>query len=330
MAFIEPNDDVPLQTVLGQKLVEAAAHGDMHIVTNLLMQGVDCRFDNSRALRRAATNGHVDIVDALIERGAQVNAQGGEALRYAVVGGHVAVARALLTAKADPNVMDGEPLIKAAQKGDVDMTLALLGAGAAPHYSDHQSLRISSFHGHLIVVELLLSAGADPFAFGSSALALAAAQQHDGIKNILMSSMDQRRAQFADDLQLAADKPAFLRAPYRDDVEPAIIRAIKMEKLPEALAAFKSAGGILTVHDLDKCRDRSERTLLSLAADRGQIMALFDTALWRCDMAEMKKGWDLIPKDWFAKKRVDENAFAAIMAQQVQKTLKSKAGKFKL
>lgn len=330
MAFIEPSDDVPFQSVLDQKLVEASGQGDMHIVTNLLMQGADCRFDNSRALRRAATNGHVDIVDALLERGAHVNAQGGEALRYAVVGGHVGVVKLLLAAKADPNVMDGEPLIKAAQKGDVDMTHALLQAGAEPHHSDHQALRISSFHGHFVVVELLLGAGADPFAFGSSALALAAVQQHEGIKTVLTAAMDQRCAQFADDLQCATDKPAFLRSAYRDEVEPAIIRAVKMEKLPEALAAFKNAGGILTVHDLDKCRDRSGRTLLALAADRLQIMALFDPTLWRCDMAEMKKAWDLVPKDWFTKKLVDENAFAAIAAQQFQKTLKGKAGKFKL
>jgi len=322
------------QTTVTTELPDFAARGDFDAVKAAVSLGADVTDDSSRALRRAAAEGHADICEFLVKKGADIHAVGDEALRFAVANGRELAVIRLLGLGANADALEGEALIKAATSGNANIVHALLNGGADPNGSDAQALRKASFNGHDLVVRHLLRAGADPFAMSSSALSLANQDRHELVVQLLAEAMHEQRAAFFDALQNAPDVKTFLRMPYAGDNasggETALMRAAKMNCLGKVVERMKETGDHLTYDDLHGTKDRSGRSLATVAADHHHLKELFDVTLWRGDIDGLKAAWDKIAKPVQANSGITADDFAAMVAEHHQRTLKDKAGKFKL
>ncbi len=316
-------------TVTGE-LADFAASGDMARVKAAVSLGADVTFDRSFALRKAAEKGHTEIAAFLIENGADVHVLDDAPLRLAVANNHGRTVSKLLQLKANPNALDGDPLIKAASRGDENMVRDLLDAGADANNSDAQAMRKAAFNGYDTVVRLLLLRGADAWAMSGSAMELAQGDRHERVIQVLAEVMNQKRDGFLAALAATPDVKAFLRADYADTTESAFVRGAKMNCLSQVIKRMKETGDKLTYADLHGLKDRSQRSLATLAAEQHRLKELFDVHLWRDNLDDLKNAWDKIPPQAQKSSGVTPENFAALSAELTQRTLKERAGKFKL
>lgn len=330
MGFDMEHHDWEEEMRLGDALVEAAQNGDAALVREALRAGASARFDNSRALRRAATCGHDDIVALLLENGADIHAQGDEALRFAAGCRQTATVALLLEKGANANALEGEALVKAATRGDAEMVQALLKHGADVHAQDDNALRRAAFGGHVRAVSVLLAHGADSFAMFGFAFELARIDGHENVMNLLAEDMHEKRTLFAQDMDGLSDTKAFFRAPYADTGEPALVRAVKMNSLPQALLKMKETGDGLSAADVNALSDRARRSLAQLCAARGQLDKLFDVELWKGRVLEMEAVWSALPHGLREKCRLADEDISNIANEERCRRLREKSGRFKL
>ena len=177
--------------MLNQKLIDAAAEGQLQRVEALLARGADVdflgdwdeAFSNNEcytALHVASSEGHVGVVRALIKAGADINQRASvdkgltsdcRALHLACETGRVEVVDALLAAGAPVDTRDRgvTPLMGAAIQGHESVVERLLASGADPNIRNDKrrtildrmvDLRCWRFDDCEAIVELLLAAGA--------------------------------------------------------------------------------------------------------------------------------------------------------------------------
>ncbi|MCK4782622.1 MAG: ankyrin repeat domain-containing protein, partial [Desulfobacteraceae bacterium] len=138
-------------------LQEAAAIGDVELVSSLLDKGVgvdswDDPFKKT-ALHRAAISGHKDVVELLLAKGADIEVgkfHVGTALHYATEKGHKEIVELLIANGADVNVKDGRgrtPIDLAMNQGRKEIAKLLLSKGC------DVSLHTAAYIGDLQRVE---------------------------------------------------------------------------------------------------------------------------------------------------------------------------------
>ena len=158
-------------------VADAAEHGDVAAVRNLLRAGVDVNEthgDGMTALHWAAEHGDAELAGMLIYAGAIVDGGtrigGYTPLHIASRHGHADVVKALLAAKADPadatHNSGALPLHLAAASPSPETVQALLDRGADVNAREgawgQTPLTFAASAGRLEIVRLLLEAGADP------------------------------------------------------------------------------------------------------------------------------------------------------------------------
>ena len=315
---------------LNVEMADFAKRGDLENVMATVMLGAEPDFGHSRALRCAAQEGFAPVIEYLVDAGANLHALNNDALRQAVNNGRYQAVGALIKLGADVNAQDGEFLIKAADRGDADIVRDLLIAKADPHRSDDQALRKAAFNGHAPVVRLLLKFGADPFAMHGSAMALANADKHGEVVEALAEVMNEQREEFRLTLALQETTQKFLRAPYQNSGESALIRAVKMNNLDKVIEKMKACGDTFSFADMHELKDRSGRSVAVLAAETGQLGKLFDPEFWKSDVEGLKAAWNKIPAPTQKSSGVTQDSFAALVASHHQNILKAGANRFKL
>lgn len=282
----------------------------------------------------AARDGNLEKVRDCIARHADVKRDDSKALRLAVSYGHLEVAQALLRAGAEADVKRGSNLELAAETGNAQMVELLCEWGADANRDDGRALRRAALHGHTETVMALVAAGADVFAFGSSAYKLAVEEKHDMVAAFLDSVMQHRRAQFLEKMAAAENVPHFMRTAFSTSAgkfsECGLVYALRAGCLDAALAKMKGAGDGISVADLKLLRDGSGRSLQQLAKESGELLKLFDPALWRGDIGAMQEAWVQLPRDWFDKNEVDYGALQKVVFDFRQTALKAKAPRFKI
>ena len=112
------------------RLIEAARKGNLSLVTELHLNGININVNNDYVLRLAAKNGHLEVVKYLLQNGANVNADNDCALGWAAYNGHLEVVKYLLQNGANINANDDYALRWAAYRGDLDTVKYLLQSGA--------------------------------------------------------------------------------------------------------------------------------------------------------------------------------------------------------
>lgn len=318
------------QARLNAELVEFAEKGDLDRAMAAVSLGANVAGSFNLALRMAAAAGRDDVVSFLLQNGADVHAQTEEPLRKAVHAGKETTVSLLLKAGADPNALEGEALILAATRGHQGIVRALLAAKADPHFSDDQALRKAAFAGHAPVVAILLHYRADPFAMRASAMGLADAEKHGAVVNLLAEAMMEQKNTFLFDLSMQEKTQGWLRAAYSDTREAALIRAIKMNCLGKVAERMKQSGDVFTPKDLHDMKDRNGQSVIALAAERGQLKALFDPDFWRGNVTGLKEAWEKLPENLRAQSGVSEGDFQSLVAAHRQGVLKDGASRFKL
>ncbi len=158
-------------------VADAAEHGDVAAVRNLLRAGVDVNEthgDGMTALHWAAEHGDAELAGMLIYAGANVGGGtrigGYTPLHIASRHGHAGVVKALLAAKADPadatHNSGATPLHLSAASPSLETVRALLDRGADVNAREgawgQTPLTFAASAGRLEIVRLLLEAGADP------------------------------------------------------------------------------------------------------------------------------------------------------------------------
>lgn len=338
MAFNSPEDEwsARLGMQLNDRMFKAVADGHLEQLKSAIKAGADATADRSKALRLAAGQGQTEMVGVLLNAGADVAALDHAALRAAAKSGHVGAVSLLLGKKSDPNAGEGEALIDAADKGRIDIVNLLLSYGADPHADEDLALRKASFHGHFEVVRALVQNNADVFALYGSALSLARADKHDGIVTYLSVTMHDRREDLRAGIAAAGqDVGAFLRTAWHetsghDTRESALVRSLKVNLLEDALKALVAAGDGLTISDMTALKDRSGRSFLQLAAERGQLKKIFDSKNWPDRFDDMVACWDKLAPDQRRQGAMNADDFAHLMALRHQETLKAQARDFRL
>jgi ankyrin repeat protein len=158
---------IPL-TPEGQALIEAAFHGNLEKVQDLLSEGVPADVttpEKQTPLMWAAFNGHTPVVSLLLEKGASLDKQeenSRTALMYASSGSFPETVELLLEKGATVNVqgsLEGfTALMTAAAEGHHEVVRLLLVYGADPAIRDKDGDTAESFasqNGHSDVVLLL-------------------------------------------------------------------------------------------------------------------------------------------------------------------------------
>lgn len=177
-----------------EELLEAADHGDVREVRELIKKGADVNALDEKEgvtpLIAATLGGHVEVVQVLIQAKADLNgrdnANGATALMWAAtirpdkeaiergmvqppVEKKLEIARLLIKAGAKVNLQNawgGTSLQWAADEGNVEMVKLLLASGADPNLADQQGLMplIAAAHyeepNYLQILKMLLSSGA--------------------------------------------------------------------------------------------------------------------------------------------------------------------------
>lgn len=205
-------------------LLEAAAHGNLNEVKNLLENGTDVDIVDKNgitALMIASAEGYKDIVELLLIQGADINARNnnGETaleitsyeeikvlllwydqpvvsadLCYAARRGDLPAVKIYLHRGIDINAKGNEgltALIEASQEGKKEVVELLLSKGANINTGTDYgltALMAASRNGHRDIVELLLSNGAEiniKTKYGDSALFLASEQEHQEVVELL-------------------------------------------------------------------------------------------------------------------------------------------------
>ncbi|CAE7533507.1 ASB3 [Symbiodinium sp. CCMP2592] len=142
------------QDQLNSALADAAAEGELEIITQLLEAGADKDLEDDRGcapLCAACLHGQTEAVTLLLDAGARTNVQdddGGTPLCLACTGGHADIVVQLLRAGADPDLRC--PLINADDQGHTEIVKLLLEHGADADcirctWSDPSIRRGSSF-----------------------------------------------------------------------------------------------------------------------------------------------------------------------------------------
>ena len=164
------------------RLVRAAAHGDVAVISAMISAGVDergkqllqARSGGERAvdsaLCYAALRGHPQAVELLLDAGADLHHDDDEALRYASQNGHTDVVALLLQRGADVHARNDCSLWWASGAGRADVVALLIEHGADVHALDEKSLRWASGRGHTHVMALLVQHGANVNAGSNEAL----------------------------------------------------------------------------------------------------------------------------------------------------------------
>jgi len=151
-------------------LAEAAWHGDLAGVRELLDRGIDPDrpISHASALAHAAGQGHARVVALLLERGADIEGGNGlSPLACAARKGHNEVVRLLIERGADiegDTNGPGTALFQASAEGELSTVRLLLELGAAVDAKTEKRatpLLIATADGHLDVVVQLIEAGAD-------------------------------------------------------------------------------------------------------------------------------------------------------------------------
>lgn len=205
-------------------LLEAAAHGNLTEVKNLLENGTDVDLVDKNgitALMIASAEGYKDIVELLLIQGAEINTRNnnGETAReitsdeeikvllrwhdqpvvsadlcYAARQGDLPAFKIYLDRGIDINAKGNEgltALIEASQEGNKEVVESLLSKGANINTGTDYgltALMAASRNGHRDIVELLLSRGAEiniRNRYGDSALFIASEQEHQEIVELL-------------------------------------------------------------------------------------------------------------------------------------------------
>ncbi len=109
---------------LNDTLVKAARNGHIKVVKQLLDEGADPRFGNSRSLWAAATSGHLEVVKLLLPV-TDPRANNSWSLRRAAENGHLEIVRLLLPV-SDPKAADSLALRFAAKNGHLEIIKLLL------------------------------------------------------------------------------------------------------------------------------------------------------------------------------------------------------------
>jgi ankyrin repeat protein len=156
-----------------QRLVQAAARGDVGAIRLLLRERVDVNAadaDGSTALHYAAWADDLAAVDELIKAGANVRAENAfrvTPIYIAAEQGNTATASRLLSAGADVNTTDGTGdtlLMAAVRAGNIDLVRLLLDRGAQVNAAEpelgHTALMYAVRDDKGTIVNLLLQRGA--------------------------------------------------------------------------------------------------------------------------------------------------------------------------
>jgi hypothetical protein len=310
-------------------LNEAAISGDIDCAKVALGFDADIHYNHDMALRSAAKNARLPMIEFLVKQGADIHALSDEPLRAAAKNGREVVVKKLLELGANPDAQDGEPLINAATKGLTGVVRELLAHHANPHFSDDHALRQAAYNGHYQIVKELAENKADLFSLRGSAAHLAASEKHTDVVAYLTAQMAQQRNAFVEALSQSTVRE-FLRRDYGDTGETGFVRAVKMNCIDKAVARMKEQGDVLTPADLSLIKDRGGRPLGVVAAESGNLGALFDIDLWHGTLADVQGAWNAIPPLVRKSGGATEEDFAGIIAGFNQRQLKEKAGKVKL
>ena len=117
----------------------------------------------------------------------------------------------------------------------------------------------------------------------------------------------------------------FLRAPYQNSGESALVRAVKMNNLDKVIEKMKASGDTFSYADMHELKDRSGRSVAVLAAETGQLGKLFDPEFWKSDVEGLKAAWNKIPAPTQKSSGITNDSFAALVASHHQMILKSGA-----
>lgn len=162
---------------MGQKMCQAACHGDLRVIKDLVKRGASVNaadYDKRSALHLAAAEGHADVVQFLVDNGAAVNSQdrwGGDPLKDAIRGGHSKCQTILRAAGGRGGTDDhsdhrdhGDKMCNAASKGDLQLVEKLVSRNAAVNAADYDgrsALHLAAAEGHDRIVKFLVENMAD-------------------------------------------------------------------------------------------------------------------------------------------------------------------------
>lgn len=166
------------------KLVKAAAKGNLEEVKKLLDEGVDINGTNTGMLASeetacmvSAKNGHFEVLKYLAEKGADIrkaNSGGENSLTYAAKGNQPQIVLYLIDRGIDVNYQERNygmtAFLHAASFGDVAQMKALIDKGADVKILDKNkssALHIAAFNKKPDVVTFLIKQGLDPNAEGN-------------------------------------------------------------------------------------------------------------------------------------------------------------------
>ncbi|MDR0645771.1 MAG: ankyrin repeat domain-containing protein [Elusimicrobiota bacterium] len=160
------------ETENAKVFIEAAATGDIEIVTALLKAKINPNIQDGNALKFATLFGHKEIVEILLEdRRTDPNIKdnhGNTALMEAAQKGHKEIVEILLEDhRTDPNIKNNEgwTALTWATIFNINKEIVeiLLKAGADPNIKDNNgwtALRHATVRDHKEIVEILKKAGA--------------------------------------------------------------------------------------------------------------------------------------------------------------------------
>ncbi len=161
-----------------RRLFNAAEHGNIEVVRDLLAQGVNPNKKyhyGKTPLHLAAQNGHTGIVQELLARGAKINATDLDfskhwtALHYAAQNGHAETVQVLASAPGinlhAKDAREQTPLHLAAGNGHEKTVQALLTFPVRLNEKDYNGrtpIHLAVQSGHKGTMRILLKSGADP------------------------------------------------------------------------------------------------------------------------------------------------------------------------
>ncbi len=163
----------------GDKMLKAAADGDIGGIKLYLEQGVDINYRNSgilysqeTACMKAAENGQLEALKFLVEKGADfkmANDGGENPISYAGKNGQFEVVMYLISLGEDVNYQERNygmtPLLNAAAYGDLEYMKKLISKGADKKIRNkekHTLLTIASSYKKAKAVNFLLKNGSNP------------------------------------------------------------------------------------------------------------------------------------------------------------------------
>jgi ankyrin repeat protein len=118
---------------MSDELVDAAEHGNLQRVKQLLNGGADIHYDEDNAIYYAAINDRLDVVKYLVTQGADIHVGNEITLRSCARDGQSEMVEYLISQGADVSAHDNSSLISAARKGHLEIIQLLMNAGADTH-----------------------------------------------------------------------------------------------------------------------------------------------------------------------------------------------------